>query len=157
MNVTKYKKQPKFNFPERTWPDQELDRVPIWSSVDLRDGNQSLIDPMNVSEKMEMYNLILKMGFKEIEVGFPAASGIEFDFLRNLIDKNLIPDGVTVQVLTQSREALIRKSFEAVKGSKRAIIHLYNSTSELQRRVVFNKSKEEIKQIAIEGTKIIKE
>lgn len=157
MNVTKYKKQPKFNFPERTWPDQELDRVPIWSSVDLRDGNQSLIDPMNVSEKMEMYNLILKMGFKEIEVGFPAASGIEFDFLRNLIDKNLIPDGVTVQVLTQSREALIRKSFEAVKGSKRAIIHLYNSTSELQRRVVFNKSKEEIKQIAIEGTKLIKE
>lgn len=157
MNVQKYKKQPKFNFPERTWPDQELDRVPMWSSVDLRDGNQSLVDPMNVSEKMEMYNLLLKMGFKEIEVGFPAASGIEFDFLRNLIDKNLIPDGVTIQVLTQSREVLIKKSFEAVKGSKRAIIHLYNSTSELQRRVVFKKSKEEIKQIAVEGTKLIKE
>jgi 2-isopropylmalate synthase len=157
MNIQKYKKQAKFNYPERTWPDQELDRVPMWSSVDLRDGNQSLVDPMNVSEKMEMYNLLLKMGFKEIEVGFPAASGIEFDFLRNLIDKNLIPVGVTIQVLTQSREALIRKSFESVKGSNRAIIHLYNSTSELQRRVVFKKSKEEIKQIAIEGTKLIKE
>lgn len=157
MNITKYKKYPIFSFTERTWPEKEIIKAPIWCSVDLRDGNQSLIDPMNVTEKMEMYNLLLKMGFKEIEVGFPAASGIEFDFLRNLIDKKLIPEGVAVQVLTQAREHLIKKTFEAIKGSKKAIVHLYNSTSELQRRVVFKKDKNEIIDIALEGVKLIKE
>ncbi len=157
MKIEKYERYPKFNYSARTWPEKEIEKAPVWCSVDLRDGNQALVDPMNISEKMEMYNLILKMGFKQIEVGFPAASGIEYDFLRNLIDKNLIPEGVAVQVLTQAREHLIRKTFDAIKGAKKAIVHLYNSTSELQRRVVFKKTKEEITEIALEGVKIIKE
>ena len=156
FNCKKYKRpnfQPK-NFKNRKWPDNEIIKAPIWCSVDLRDGNQSLPIPMSVSEKMEMFNMLIEVGFKEIEIGFPSASQTEYDFLRRLIEEDLIPDDVTVQVLTQSREHLIVKTFEALKGCKKAIVHLYNSTSILQRDVVFNKSKEEIIDIAVEGAEI---
>ena len=156
FDYKKYKKpnfQPK-NLKNRKWPDNEITNAPIWCSVDLRDGNQSLPIPMNVSEKIEMFNMLLDVGFKEIEIGFPSASQTEYDFLRKLIDEDLIPEDVTVQVLTQSREHLIVKTFEALKGCKKAIVHLYNSTSTLQRDVVFNKSKKEIIDIAVEGAKI---
>ena len=156
MNYKKYKKFETIKLKDRTWPDKEIEKAPIWCSVDLRDGNQALITPMNIDEKIEMFNLLVKMGFKEIEVGFPSSSQIEFDFLRTLVDKNLIPDDVTVQVLTQAREHLIRRTFEALKGLKTAIVHIYNSTSILQRDVVFNMDKEHIKQIAIEGTRLVK-
>lgn len=157
FDCKKYKKanfKPE-NFKNRQWPDNEINMAPIWCSVDLRDGNQSLPIPMSVSEKIQMFNMLLEVGFKEIEVGFPSASQTEYDFLRKLIDENLIPDDVTVQVLTQSREHLIVKTFEALRGCKKAIVHLYNSTSILQRDVVFNKSKEEITNIAVEGARII--
>ena len=146
FNYKKYVKpnfQPK-NFTNREWPDKDITKAPIWCSVDLRDGNQSLPTPMSVDEKMGMFKMLLDVGFKEIEVGFPSASQTEYDFLRKLIDENLIPDDVKVQVLTQSREHLITKTFEALKGCKNAIVHLYNSTSVLQRDVVFNMDKEEI-------------
>lgn len=142
---------------DRTWPDHEIEQAPIWCSVDLRDGNQALITPMDINEKVEMFQMLVDLGFKEIEVGFPSSSQIEFDFLRLLIDKNLIPDDVTVQVLTQAREHLIKRTFESLKGLKKAIVHIYNSTSILQRDVVFHKSKEEIKKIAVDGTKLVKE
>ena len=148
--------QPK-NFTNREWPDKDITKAPIWCSVDLRDGNQSLPTPMSVDEKMGMFKMLLDVGFKEIEVGFPSASQTEYDFLRKLIDENLIPDDVKVQVLTQSREHLITKTFEALKGCKNAIVHLYNSTSVLQRDVVFNMDKEEIIGIAVKGAKLIKE
>ena len=148
--------QPK-NFTNREWPDKDIKKAPIWCSVDLRDGNQSLPTPMSVDEKMGMFKMLLDVGFKEIEVGFPSASQTEYDFLRKLIDENLIPDDVKVQVLTQSREHLITKTFEALKGCKNAIVHLYNSTSVLQRDVVFNMDKEEIIGIAVKGAKLIKE
>ena len=157
FDYKKYKKpnfQPK-NFRNRQWPDNEIIKAPIWCSVDLRDGNQSLPIPMSVSEKLEMFNMLLEVGFKEIEIGFPSASQTEYDFLRTLIDENLIPDDVTVQVLTQSREHLITKTFEALKGCKKAIVHLYNSTSVLQRDIVFNKSREEIIHIATAGARIL--
>lgn len=157
MNFKKYKKVPVLNFPEREWPSKEIKKAPIWCSVDLRDGNQALIDPMTVDEKVEMFLLLLKLGFKEIEIGFPAASQIEYDFLRKLVEDNLIPDDVTVQVLTQCREHLIDRTFEAIQGIKNVIIHIYNSTSILQRNVVFHMSKDEIKQIAIDGTRMVKE
>lgn len=157
MAFEKYKKYEKIELKDRTWPNNEITKAPIWTSVDLRDGNQSLIVPMNVEEKLEFFKLLVDVGFKEIEIGFPSASQIEYDFLRNLVDNNLIPDDVTIQVLTQARESLIRKTFESLKGVKRAIVHLYNSTSTLQRDVVFNKGKDEIKKIAIEGTRLIKE
>lgn len=157
MNYQKYKKFETIKFKERTWPDKEIEKAPTWVSVDLRDGNQALITPMKIEEKVEMFQLLVDMGFKEIEVGFPSSSQIEYDFLRILIDENLIPDDVTVQVLTQAREHLIRKTFESLKGLKKAIVHVYNSTSILQRDVVFNKGKEEIKQIAIDGVKLVKE
>ena len=144
------------NYPEREWPNKQIEKAPIWCSVDLRDGNQALIEPMTVEEKVEMFNLLVKLGFKEIEVGFPSASQIEFDFMRELVDRNLIPEDVTVQVLVQCREHLIKRTFEALDGVKKAIVHIYNSTSTLQRDVVFNKGKEEIKQIAIEGTEMVK-
>ena len=144
------------DYPEREWPNKQIEKAPLWCSVDLRDGNQALIDPMTVEEKVEMFNLLVKLGFKEIEIGFPSASQIEFDFMRELVEKQLIPDDVTVQVLVQCREHLIKRTFEALEGVKRAIVHIYNSTSTLQRDVVFHKSKEEIKQIAIEGTKLVK-
>ena len=156
MNYKKYKKIETVKLTDRTWPDKEIEQAPIWCSVDLRDGNQALITPMNIDEKIEMFKMLVDMGFKEIEVGFPSSSQIEYDFLRALIDQNLIPDDVTVQVLTQAREHLIRRTFESLKGLKRAIVHIYNSTSVLQRDVVFNMNKEQIKQIAIDGTRLVK-
>ena len=155
LNYQRYKRVPVVHFPERTWPDQEIQKAPIWCSVDLRDGNQALVEPMVVEEKVEMFNLLVKLGFKEIEVGFPAASQIEFDFLRTLVERKLIPDDVTVQVLVQCREHLIKRTFEALKGLPKAIVHIYNSTSTLQRDVVFHKDKEEIKDIAVVGTKLV--
>ena len=139
------------------WPQKDhIEKAPAWCSVDLRDGNQSLIVPMNLEEKLEFYDMLIRIGFKEIEVGFPAASETEYDFLRALINGNRIPNDVTVQVLTQCRDHIIRKTFEAVKGAPRAIIHFYNSTSVAQREQVFKKSKEEIKQIAVDGAKLVK-
>ena len=155
-NVSKYTKQffPIKN-PTRNWVNKVcVEKAPTWCSVDLRDGNQSLIIPMSLEEKLEFFKLLVKIGFKEIEVGFPAASETEYTFLRTLIDNNMIPDDVTVQVLTQSREHIIRKTFEALKGCKNAIVHLYNSTSLAQREQVFKRSKEEIKEIAITGAKL---
>ena len=157
LNYKKYKRVPVLHYPEREWPDKEIEHAPMWCSVDLRDGNQALIDPMNVEEKMEMFRLLLKLGFKQIEIGFPAASQIEYDFLRKLVAENMIPDDVQVQVLTQCREHLIDRTFEAIQGIKNVIVHIYNSTSVLQRDVVFHKDKEAIKQIAIEGTRMVKE
>ena len=157
LNYKRYQRNPVEHYPEREWPDKQIEKAPIWCSVDLRDGNQALIDPMVVSEKIEMFQFLVKMGFKEIEIGFPAASQIEYDFLRQLVDRRLIPDDVKVQVLTQCREELIEKTFEAIEGCKQAVVHIYNSTSTLQRDVVFGMNKEEIKQIAIEGTKMVKE
>lgn len=156
LNYKRYRRNPVINYPEREWPNKEIEKAPIWCSVDLRDGNQALIEPMVVEEKIEFFNLLVKLGFKEIEVGFPAASQIEFDFLRQLVDRKLIPDDVKIQVLVQCREHLIERTFEALQDIKQAIVHIYNSTSTLQRDVVFNKSREEIKQIAIEGTKMVK-
>ncbi len=157
LNYSRYRKNPVLNYPERKWPCKEIEKAPIWCSVDLRDGNQALIDPMQVHEKIEMFKYLIKLGFKEIEIGFPAASQIEFDFLRRLIDGNMIPDDVRVQVLTQCREELIDRTFESIQGCKEAIVHIYNSTSTLQRDVVFNMSKEEIIDIAIKGTQMVKE
>ncbi|WP_026887278.1 2-isopropylmalate synthase [Clostridium beijerinckii] len=157
LNYTKYKRFETIKLNDRIWPDKEINKAPIWCSVDLRDGNQALINPMTVDEKIEFFKLLIKLGFKEIEVGFPSASQIEYDFLRRLVDENHIPDDVTVQVLTQARPHLIKKTFEALKDIKKAIVHIYNSTSVLQRDVVFNMSKEEIKKIAVEGTKLVKE
>ncbi|MBE5950859.1 MAG: 2-isopropylmalate synthase [Lachnospiraceae bacterium] len=155
LNYRRYERVPVLHLPDRQWPGKEIERAPIWCSVDLRDGNQALIEPMVVEEKMEFFNLLVKLGFKEIEVGFPAASQIEFDFLRQLVERKMIPDDVTVQVLVQCREHLIARTFEALQGVKRAVVHIYNSTSALQRDVVFHASKEEVKKIAIEGTKLV--
>ena len=152
----KYTRRFNFKIENRQWPDKHIERAPIWCSVDLRDGNQALAIPMNVDEKMKLYNTLLNVGFKEIEVGFPAASDTEFKFLRKLIDENLIPEGVTVQVLTQAREHLIKKTFEALKGCKSAIVHLYNSTSALQRKVTFNMSREDIIDIARQGARLVR-
>ena len=157
LNYSRYRKNPVLDYPERKWPCKEIEKAPVWCSVDLRDGNQALIDPMQVHEKIEMFKYLVKLGFKEIEIGFPAASQIEFDFLRRLIDGNMIPDDVRVQVLTQCREELIDRTFESIQGCKEAIVHIYNSTSTLQRDVVFNMSKEEIIDIAVKGTKMVKE
>ncbi len=158
MNYKKYKRQ-YFMPPEYTqdWVKKEyIDKAPIWCSVDLRDGNQALIEPMSLDEKLEFFRMLVDIGFKEIEVGFPAASETEYNFMRALIEKNMIPDDVTVQVLTQAREHIIKKTFEAVKGAKHAVIHLYNSTSVAQREQVFKKSKEEIKKIAVDGAELLK-
>ncbi len=157
LNYKRYKKNPVVNFPERTWPNKEIDKAPLWCSVDLRDGNQALVEPMNVEEKMEMFDLLIKLGFKEIEIGFPAASQIEFDFLRKLVAENKIPDDVKVQVLCQCRQELIDRSFEAIQGIPNIIFHIYNSTSTLQREVVFKKSRQEIIDIAVAGTNMVKE
>ena len=156
LNYQKYKRVPVMDYPEREWPNKQIQKAPVWCSVDLRDGNQALIEPMVVEEKIEMFNLLVKLGFKEIEVGFPSASQIEFDFLRELVERNLIPDDVCIQVLVQCREHLIKRTFEALEGVKKAVVHIYNSTSTLQRDVVFHKSREEIKQIAIDGTEMVK-
>ena len=141
----------------RRWPDGVIDKAPDWCSVDLRDGNQALIEPMNPSQKLEMFQLLVDVGFKEIEVGFPAASQTDFDFVRQLIEEDLIPEDVTIQVLTQAREALIARSFESLKGARRAIMHLYNSTSTIQREQVFKKARDEIKMIAVNGAEIVRE
>ncbi|MCH5252474.1 MAG: 2-isopropylmalate synthase [Lachnospiraceae bacterium] len=156
LNYKRYHRVPVVDLPDRKWPNEEIRKAPIWCSVDLRDGNQALIEPMVVEEKIEFFNLLVKLGFKEIEIGFPSASQLEYDFLRQLVERNMIPDDVTVQVLTQCREHLIERTFESIQGIKRAIVHIYNSTSTLQRDVVFNMSQEEIKQIAIDGTKLVK-
>ena len=156
MNYQKYKPYPPVNLKNRRWPDNTITKAPIWCSVDLRDGNQALEIPMNLEQKLKLFHFLVKMGFNEIEVGFPAASETEFKFVRKLIEDNLIPEDVTIQVLTQAREHIIRRTFEALEGAKRAIVHLYNSTSVLQREVVFKKNKEEIKALAVEGTKIVK-
>lgn len=157
LNYQRYKRVPVVDFPERQWPCREILNAPVWCSVDLRDGNQALIEPMVVEEKVEMFNLLVKLGFKEIEVGFPAASQIEFDFLRQLVERKLIPDDVVIQVLVQCREHLIKRTFEALLGVKKAIVHIYNSTSTLQREVVFHKDMEEIKAIAVQGTQWVKQ
>ena len=146
--ITKYRPFQQINLPDRTWPDKTITTAPIWASVDLRDGNQALAIPMNVDEKVEFFELLVATGFKEIEVGFPSASDTEFNFIRRLVKEDRIPADVTLQVLVQAREHLIRRTFESLQGVPKAIVHLYNSTSPLQRRVTFNKSKEEIKQIA---------
>ena len=157
LNYKRYVKNPVLKYPQRQWPNKEIEKAPIWCSVDLRDGNQALIEPMNVEEKVEMFNLLLKLGFKEIEIGFPAASQIEYDFLRKLVAENMIPDDVKVQVLCQCRQELIDRTFEAIQGIKNVVFHIYNSTSTLQRDVVFNKERPEIIQIAIDGTRMVKE
>lgn len=157
MNYKRYRRNPVINLPDRQWPNKEIAKAPIWCSVDLRDGNQALIEPMVVEEKVEFFKLLVDLGFKEIEVGFPSASQIEYDFLRQLVDRKLIPDDVTIQVLVQCREHLLKRTFEALEGLPRAIVHIYNSVSILQRDVVFNMSKEQIKNIAVEGTKLVKE
>lgn len=158
-NSRKYQRQ--YFLPPVTcmdWAEKDyVDKAPVWCSVDLRDGNQALVIPMNLSQKVEFFKLLVEIGFKEIEVGFPAASETEYTFLRTLIDKDLIPDDVTIQVLTQARPHIIKKTFEAVKGAKNVIVHVYNSTSVAQREQVFKKSKEEILQIAVEGAKLLKE
>jgi len=157
LNYKRYRKNPVMNYPERQWPNKEIEKAPIWCSVDLRDGNQALIDPMQVEEKIEFFQYLIKLGFKEIEIGFPSASQIEYDFLRQLVDRKLIPDDVWVQVLVQCREELVDRTFESIEGIKNVIVHIYNSTSTLQRDVVFNKNKEEILEIAVAGTKMVKE
>lgn len=157
LNYKRYKRNPVVDFPERTWPNKEIEKAPIWCSVDLRDGNQALIEPMNVEEKMEMFELLLRLGFKEIEIGFPAASQIEYDFLRKLVKENKIPEDVKVQVLCQCRQELIDRTFEAIEGIKNVVFHIYNSTSTLQRDVVFNKNRKEIIDIAVAGTKMVTE
>lgn len=155
--AAKYRPYPTVNLPERQWPGRVLTHAPIWCSVDLRDGNQALAVPMNVAQKLELFQTLVKCGFKEIEVGFPSASNTEFAFNRRLIEENRIPDDVTIQVLVQAREDLIEKTVQSLVGAKRVIIHLYNSTSPAQRRVVFGKTKEEIKAIAVQGAKWIRD
>ena len=152
-----YDKQVPFDYPERTWPGKRLQCAPRWCSVDLRDGNQALVNPMDSERKLRFWNLLVSMGFKEIEVGFPSASETDFDFIRMLIERELIPDDVTIVVLTQCREHLIRRTYEALKGAKRAIVHFYNSVSVLQREVVFRKNKEEIKKLATDAAELCKD
>jgi 2-isopropylmalate synthase len=157
MPIHKYRPFPAIHLPGRTWPSRTIDRAPIWCSVDLRDGNQALVEPMGAERKRRMFDLLVQLGFKEIEVGFPAASQTDFDFVRELIEGDLVPKDVTIQVLTQSRSELIRRTFDAIAGSRRAIVHLYNSTSELQRRVVFGQDRAGIIDIAVTGAKLIGE
>ena len=152
-----YSEQIPFDYPERTWPGKRLQRAPRWCSVDLRDGNQALVNPMDSERKLRFWNLLVSMGFKEIEVGFPSASETDFEFIRMLIERELIPDDVTIVVLTQCREHLIRRTYEALKGAKRAIVHFYNSVSVLQREVVFKKNKEEIKKLATDAAELCKD
>lgn len=144
------------SLPDRTWPDQILNKAPVWCSVDLRDGNQALVDPMNLEEKLLYFKTLVEIGFKEIEIGFPSSSETEYEICRTLIEKNLIPDDVTIQVLVQAREHLIRKTFEAIKGAKNVIVHFYNSTSTLQRKVVFKTDMQGVINIAVEGAKLVR-
>lgn len=156
FNHKKYSSFPPVAKRDRRWPDQIIEHAPDWCSVDLRDGNQALIEPMNPEQKLEMFQLLVDVGFKEIEVGFPAASQTDFDFVRKLIEQNLIPADVTIQALTQAREPIIARSFEALKGARRAIMHVYNSTSTIQREQVFKKSRDEIKAIAVHGAELLR-
>jgi 2-isopropylmalate synthase len=156
FNHKKYRAYEPIKKTDRRWPEQTIEIAPQWCSVDLRDGNQALIEPMSPSQKLDMFKLLVDVGFKEIEVGFPAASGPDFDFIRQLIEQDLIPDDVTIQVLTQAREPLIARSFEALKGAKKAIVHLYNSTSTVQREQVFKKSRDDIKTIAVQGAQWVR-
>ncbi len=153
----KYKPFEQINLPDRQWPTRVIDKAPVWCSVDLRDGNQALINPMNLEQKLEFFKALCDMGFKEIEVGFPSASETEYEICRELIEGGHIPDDVTIQVLVQAREHLIRKTFEAIRGAKNVIVHFYNSTSTLQRKVVFKKDMQGIIDIAVEGAKLIRE
>ena len=155
MPVHKYRPYPYGpELPDRTWPERSLATAPIWCSVDLRDGNQALIDPMDVSAQAAMWDLLVRLGFKEIEVGFPSASQPDYDFMRLLIQEDLVPDDVWIQVLTQCREELIERTIESIRGAKNAIVHLYNSTSELQRRVVFREDRAGIVDIAVNGARL---
>jgi 2-isopropylmalate synthase len=156
MPIEKYRPFPPVDLPDRRWPSNAITAAPAWCSVDLRDGNQALIDPMDVHRKRRLFETLVRMGFKEIEVGFPSSSQPDFDFVRLLIDEKLIPDDVTIQVLTQSRDELIERTFESVVGARRAIVHLYNSTSALQRRVVFGQDRSGIVAIAVRGAELIK-
>lgn len=156
MPVHKYRPFPPVEIGDRQWPARVIDRPPIWCSVDLRDGNQALVEPMGSERKRRMFDLLLKLGFKEIEIAFPAASQTDFDFVRELIEEDVVPGDVTIQVLTQAREDLIRRTFESIRGAKRAIVHLYNSTSTLQRRVVFGLDRPGIVDIAVAGARLIK-
>ena len=156
FDYRKYKPFPQIDINTRTWPDKVIRKAPIWCSVDLRDGNQALIEPMSVKQKKRMFDLLVEVGFKEIEVGFPAASQPDFDFVRSLIEENKVPEDVTIQVLTQARPELIRRTFESLKGARRAILHLYNSTSIVQREKVFKTDKNGIIEIAVEGAKEVK-
>src|ERR1700675_4438194 len=153
----KYRPVQPVTLPDRQWPSRIISRAPIWCSVDLRDGNQALIEPMDADRKLRMFRLLVAMGYKEIEIGFPAASQTDYDFTRRLIVEGLIPDDVTVQVLTQSREAQIHRTFEALDGVKRAIVHLYNSTSTTQRRIVFGMDRDGIREIAVKGAALIRQ
>ncbi len=157
MPIEKYRPYQPVNLPDRQWPGRVIEKAPIWCSVDLRDGNQALIEPMDPARKRRMFTMLVGMGFKEIEVGFPSASQTDFDFVRELIEEDLIPDDVTIQVLTQARDHLIERTFESIKGAKRVIVHLYNSTSTLQRRVVFGLDRQGIIDIAVEGAKRVKD
>ncbi|HEX2115152.1 MAG TPA: 2-isopropylmalate synthase [Alphaproteobacteria bacterium] len=157
MPIHKYRPFQPIDLPDRRWPSRAIDRAPIWCSVDLRDGNQALVEPMGPERKRRMFDLLVRMGFKEIEVGFPAASQTDFDFVRELIEQNLIPEDVTIQVLTQARDELIDRTFESLRGARRAIVHLYNSTSTLQRRVVFGLDRPGIVDIAVKGARRIKD
>ena len=153
----KYRPFPAYEFPERSWPNRRMTAPPIWMSTDLRDGNQSLIEPMNAERKMRFFEKLVDIGFKEIEVGFPSASQTDFDFVRKLVDENRVPDDVTIEVLTQSREDLIRRTVESVQGARRAIVHLYNAIAPDFRRIVFNMTREQVKEVALSGTRLIKE
>jgi 2-isopropylmalate synthase len=156
-SVKKYRSYPQLDMPNRVWPGKIIAKAPDWCSVDLRDGNQALVQPMSLDEKLAFFQLLVDIGFKEIEIGFPSASQVEFDFTRTLIERGLIPEDVTIQILTPAREHLIKKSFEALKGARKAIVHLYNSTSTLQRRVVFQMNRAEIVALAIQGAQIIRD
>ncbi len=157
-NIQKYRAFPTVDLPDRQWPSRSITQAPIWCSVDLRDGNQALPQPMSIEEKLEFFKCLCEVGFKQIEIGFPSAADTEFNFCRRLIEDDLIPDDVTIQLLVQTREHLIRRSFEAIQGAKRAIVHIYNSTSPLQRRITFgNASREDIKQLAIDGAQLVKD
>jgi 2-isopropylmalate synthase len=155
--ASKYRPYPTVNLPDRRWPNQVISKPPIWMSTDLRDGNQSLIEPMDAVRKLRFFEMLVKVGIKEIEVAFPSASQTDFDFVRKLIEEDRIPDDVTIEVLTQAREDLIRRTVDSVTGAKRAIVHLYNATAPAFRRIVFDLSREEVKAIAVAGTKLIKE
>src|SRR5436190_954943 len=156
MPIHRYALFPQIDLPDRTWPTTVTTTAPRWCAVDLRDGNQALIDPMTPDRKRRMFDLLVRMGYKEIEVGFPSASQTDFDFVRQLIEDDLVPDDVTIQVLTQARDELIERTYESLRGAKQAIVHLYNSTSTLQRRVVFDSDRAGIVDIAVHGAELVR-